>query len=190
MWQTTEFGSSHEGKPSAVLADGSEPKPVYYDVGSSGSVPSLSEWWIYDGTLRAPKAAHLRGSCACGWRGESLYPIDWDEVVDARLDLEVSGPHDDWKQHVEEVRARSVPLPTGLETLLTQVEEQLDALTVDTPVAALKCVAILERITQRIGREAAYGAEADEVSWETIGQALGLDEKTAQSRLLHYSLRS
>ncbi|MGW2328194.1 hypothetical protein ACWC5C_20805 [Streptomyces sp. NPDC001700] len=148
MWQTTEFGSSHEGKPSAVLADGSEPKPVYYDVGSSGSVPPLSEWWIYDGTLGAPKAPHLRGSCACGWRGESLYPIDWDEVVDARLDIEVSGPRDDWKRHVEEARGRSVPLPAALEMLLTQVEEQLSDLAMDAPVAALKGVAILERITK------------------------------------------
>ncbi|MEU0839478.1 hypothetical protein ABZ370_08405 [Streptomyces sp. NPDC005962] len=190
MWHTTEFGSSHEGKPAAVLADGSEPKPVYFDVGSSGSVPAVSEWWVYDGRLHAPKAAHLRGSCACGWRGESLYPIDWDQVEDARFDIEVSGPQSDWEQHVEEVRARSVPLPTALETLLTQVDEQLTALSVEAPLAALRGVAVLERITKRIGREAAYDAKADELSWDAIGQALGLDEKTARSRLLHYSLRS
>ncbi|MFD7500267.1 hypothetical protein [Streptomyces sp. NPDC059850] len=93
-----------------------------------------------DGTLGAPKAAQPRGSCACGWRGESV--------------------------------------------------QQLNALAFEAPLAALKGVAVLERVTRRIGREAAYGAEADEVSWEEIGQALGLDEKTARSRLLHYSLRS
>ncbi|MFD7499567.1 hypothetical protein [Streptomyces sp. NPDC059850] len=190
MWETTEFGSSHEGKPAAVLADGSEPKPVYYDAGSAGTAHAMSDWWIYDGTRRAPQAAHLRGSCGCGWRGEGLYPIDWDQVVDARFDIEISGPQNDWKQHIEEVRARSVPMPTELEALLTQVEEQLSDLAVEAPVAALKGVAILERVTQRIGREAAYGAEADKTSWEEIGQALGLDEKTARSRLLHYSLRN
>ena len=190
MWATKEFGSFHTGRPAAALADGSEPKPVYFDVGSSGTVPAMSDWWVYDGTLGAPQAAHLCGSCACGWRGDSLYPIDWEEMVDARLDMDVSGPHDDWERHIEEVRARSVPLPVGLETLLAQVEEQLTALTAEAPLAALRGVAILERVTKRIGHEAAYGAEADEGSWEAIGQALGLDEKTARSRLLHYGLRS
>jgi len=110
--------------------------------------------------------------------------------VEPRLDADVPGPQDDWEQHVEEIRARSVPLPTALEILLTEMEEQLTALSVEAPLAALRGVAVLERVTQRIGREAAYGAKADEPSWEAIGQALGLDEKTARSRLLHYSLRS
>jgi hypothetical protein len=190
MWHTTEFGSSHEGKPAAVLADGSEPKPVYFDVGSSGSVPAVSEWWVYDGTLGAPQAAHLRGSCACGWRGESLYPIDWDQVVDARLDIEVSGP----QRRLEAARRGG---PSAVGAAADGAGEPADPgggaadrLTVEAPLAALRGVAVLERITRRIGREAAYGAKADEMSWEAIGQALGLDEKTARSRLLHYSLRS
>jgi hypothetical protein len=107
--------------------------------------------------------------------------------------MDISGPHDDWARHIDEVESRSVPLPVGLEELLERVDEQLSALAADAPLAALKAVAALERTAVRIGREAAYGAEADaeggEVSWEAIGRALGLTEEDARSRLFSYGRR-
>lgn len=129
------------------------------------------------------------GSCSCGWRGERRYAIDWGHAAEEPHDTDTEGPHDDWVQHIEHVSDRSVPLPVTLEGLLLEVDQQLTALAADAPLAALRAVAALERTTKRIGREAAYRAEADELSWETIGKALGLTEKDARSRLINYSLR-
>ncbi|WP_407547418.1 hypothetical protein QOM21_00060 [Streptomyces sp. Pv4-95] len=81
-----------------------------------------------------------------------------------------------------------MPLSGELDDLLEQLANQLDALTTEAPLAALKAVAALERITGRVGREATLAAEADEMFWEVIGKALGLTEKDARLRLTHCSL--
>ncbi|MGW5611484.1 endonuclease/exonuclease/phosphatase family protein [Streptomyces sp. NPDC003753] len=188
-WRTEEFGQSHEGVAGAVLADGSEPKPVYLDVGSGSAGHETSEWWAYDGIMRRPKAAAVRGSCSCGWRGQS-YPIDWTQMKDDRLDeLDVSGPYDDWLEHIRTVERQTVPLPADLAQVMDQLEEHLTALAEQAPAAALKAVARLERLAVSAGREAACAAEADELSPETIGKALGVSAARARSRMTHYLLR-
>ncbi|MER6123019.1 hypothetical protein ABT173_10100 [Streptomyces sp. NPDC001795] len=188
-WRTEEFGESHEGIAGAVLTDGSEPKPVYLDIGSGSAGHSTSEWWAYDGRLKRPKAAACRGVCACGWRGQS-YPIDWDQVNDDPLDeLDVAGPYDDWLEHIRAVERRTVPLPADLTETMDLLEAQLTALAEQAPAAVLKAVARLERLAALAGREAAYAAEADELSPETIGKALGLSASKARTRLTHYLLR-
>ncbi|MER6639098.1 hypothetical protein [Streptomyces microflavus] len=53
MWQTEEFGVAHAGRPGVLLADGSEPGPVYFDTGSSANFHRSSDWWIYTGELGA-----------------------------------------------------------------------------------------------------------------------------------------
>jgi len=185
-WRSEEFGESHEGIVGATLADGSEPKPVYLDVGSGTNGFQTREWWAYNGWLGRPKAAAWRASCACGWRGES-HPIDWDQVEDHDLDdLDTSGAYEDWWEHISAVERRTVPLPEELSDLIEQLEERLDALAETAPVAALKAVAMLERMAGRVGREAAYGVRADDVSGEALGKALGLSANRARSRLEHY----
>ncbi|MGP3927863.1 hypothetical protein [Streptomyces sp. 8N616] len=188
-WRTEEFGESHEGIVGAVLAEGSEPKPVYLDVGSGSGGHSTSEWWAYDGRMNRPKAAAYRAACACGWRGPS-YPIDWDQAEDDRLDdLDTSGTYNDWSQHIHTVEHQTVPLPAELTETIEHLEEKLTTLAEQAPVAALKAVAVLERLTDYVGREAARAAEADELSWESIGKALGLSADKARSRLTRYLLR-
>ncbi|MFE6848253.1 hypothetical protein [Streptomyces sp. NPDC057686] len=189
-WKTEEYEASHEGWAGALLADGSEPGPVYLDPGSGAAFHETRQWWAYSGILNRPRAAAARGACSCGWRGGARYPIDW-EAVDAAGIYEpgIEGPQEDWEQHLEEVEARTVPLPGELAELLEQVGEQLDLLARQAPVAALKAVAALEAVTRRVARDAAYMAEADELSWESIGTALGLNEDAARSRLTRYALR-
>ncbi|MFH8573045.1 hypothetical protein [Streptomyces sp. NPDC017993] len=149
-----------------------------------------TEWWAYDGKLSRPRAETVRGACSCGWHSTRRYPIDWTQRDhDGLHDLDTSGPPYDWAQHIAEVEARSVPLPSEVDDLLERLADQLDALTTEAPLAALKAVAALERITGRVGREAAYAAEAEEPSLDMIGRALGLTEKDARSRLTRYSLR-
>ncbi|MFI2317637.1 hypothetical protein [Streptomyces sp. CB00072] len=47
MWKTGEFGRAHQGRPGTLLADGSEPEPLVFDIGSSASVHRSSDWWFY-----------------------------------------------------------------------------------------------------------------------------------------------
>jgi len=196
-WQSEEFRAFHEGTVGALTAGGREPKPVQFASMSGGGGREVSDWQVYSGKYGAPRADFLRGACSCSWRGASTYPVDWTADTDWPDDIDISGPHDDWRRHVEEVESRSVPLPASLEDLLGRLEDQLSALAGDAPLAALKAVAALERTAARIGRQATYNALADDDSeqageppWEAIGTALGLTGKDARSRLYRYSRAS
>ena len=69
MWEYDEFAGEHDGRAAAVLADGSEPKPMLYDTGSTANFHETSDWWVYDGTRRAPLATAppMLISRADGW---------------------------------------------------------------------------------------------------------------------------
>lgn len=189
-WQTDEFADQHDGRPAAVLPDGSEPGPLVHDIGSGSEFHETSDWWIYDGTLRAPKAAGLRAACSCGWRGAARYPIDWEEVVDEHpYRYDTSGPRRDWQQHITDVEARTVPLPAGLAALPARVDEELEHLADEAPLAALRAIGALERTTTRTARTAAYNIKADEVPTEQVAAGLGMSERSAASRLSHYHYR-
>ncbi|WP_240468355.1 hypothetical protein [Streptomyces dangxiongensis] len=127
-WTTEEFGESHEGIVGAVLADGSEPKPACFDIGSGAEMYATSEWWAYDGSMTRPKAAAVRASCTCGWRGPSA-PVPWEELAgDGLEDLDVSRARRDWSEHIRTVERQTVPLPDELAQLLNAVEDRLFAL--------------------------------------------------------------
>ncbi|MFE2295055.1 hypothetical protein [Streptomyces sp. NPDC059452] len=190
MWSTEEFEASHEGRPGVMLADGTEPGPVYFDAGSGPNVHRSTDWWVYDGTLGAPLATRMRGACSCGWRGETLYPIDWDRVDRWQpYDFDTTGPEEEWDRHVAEVEAGAVPLPDDVVELLDRIETRLDRLAADAPLAAIRAIAALERTTCYIGRTAALHAEADDPLGERMGTALGLTPEKARSRLFHYGRR-
>lgn len=48
--------AAHEGSVGVLLADGTEPGPVHYDVGSGARMPSTTEWHAYDGRFSRTKA--------------------------------------------------------------------------------------------------------------------------------------
>ncbi|MFD8789685.1 hypothetical protein [Streptomyces vinaceus] len=87
-----------------LLSDGTEPGPVYCDVGSGPDVPSSTEWHAYGGRRGRPRAVLLRGSCSCGWRGSAEYRLDWGRLArDQPLyeaDIDLSGPIGDYEAHV------------------------------------------------------------------------------------------
>ncbi|MFC9706509.1 hypothetical protein ACFTWD_38130 [Streptomyces sp. NPDC056943] len=64
-WERDGF-ESHEGVAGVLQADGSEPGPVYFDLGSGSSFHESIGWWQYDGTMGRPTATSMRGRCACG----------------------------------------------------------------------------------------------------------------------------
>ncbi|MGW2476877.1 hypothetical protein [Streptomyces sp. NPDC001665] len=174
-----------------MLPDGSESKPVIFDLGSGSAMYKTSAWWVYDGhTQRVPRATALRGSCSCGWRGSSLYPIDWQEVVAEGPDwYDTSGPRPDWKQRMTDVEHRSVPVTEDVADLLARLRERLDGLAGDAPLAALRIVAALESTIAEAGAVAAHSARADAQSWGTIATGLGLTESEARTRLHRYARR-
>ncbi|MCX4632735.1 hypothetical protein [Streptomyces sp. NBC_01443] len=124
---------------------------MYLDPGSSSAFQETREWWAYSGILNRPRATSARGACGCGWRGAATYPIDWAAADAAGIyEPVIEGPQEDWEQHLEEVEARTVPLPAELAELLDRVGEQLNTLAGQAPVAALKAVAALETLTRRL----------------------------------------
>ncbi|MER6319010.1 hypothetical protein ABT237_35445 [Streptomyces sp. NPDC001581] len=185
-WWTVEFGDAHAGAV-GVLVGGSEPGPVYFDVGSGPDVPSTTHWSAYDGRHRRPRAEALRAACACGWRGAAEYPLDWDTIDDQPLyeaDVDLAGPLADWNAHLSLVRDRAVPLPEPLAALLVEITEQLTATATDTPLAALRAAGVLERIAARVGRQAAGALCDGGVSAETVATGLGTTRSTALVLLL------
>lgn len=126
------LGAAHEGAVGVLLADGSEPGPVYFDVGSGAHVPSSTAWHAYDGRFRRPRAALLRGSCSCGWRGAAEYPLDWTTLPADQpryeADVDLSGPIADYEAHLSVIRDGAVPLPAGLAGVLSELVRQLGVL--------------------------------------------------------------
>jgi hypothetical protein len=189
-WQSEQFGASHEGRAAAVLADGSEPEPVYFDVGSGSTVHHSSDWWVYDGTAGAPLATGLRAACSCAWRGAARYRVDWDDVNDdGPRFYDTSGPRSDWARHIADTEARSVPLPETLTALLRLLGDQLQDLAEEAPLAALKAVAALERTVDDVAQQAAINVEAEATSWAAVAAALGLTEDDARTQVGGYLLR-
>ncbi|WP_167455461.1 AlbA family DNA-binding domain-containing protein [Streptomyces tirandamycinicus] len=167
--------------------------PGYLDAGSGSHMPSTREWWAYDGTLGSPRPSHLRAVCSCGWRCEHLYRIDWGTAADDPETVDTSAARTDFDGHLHDLEARSLPLPAAMTDLVERLDEQLHDLAADSPLAALKAIAALERITLRIARHAAADAQAsadeDELSWETVARTFGTDHEYARARLMHYQLR-
>ncbi|MER6320084.1 hypothetical protein ABT237_41020 [Streptomyces sp. NPDC001581] len=185
-WWTVEFGDAHAGAV-GVLVGGSEPGPVYFDVGSGPDVPSTAHWSAYDGLHRRPRAEAFRAACACGWRGAAEYPLDWATVGDQPLheaDVDLTGPLADWNAHLSLVRDRAVPLPEPLAALLVEITEHLTATATDVPLAALRAAGVLERIATRIGRQAASALCDEGASAEMVATGLGTTRSTALVLLL------
>lgn len=195
-WQDEEFGSSHDGSIGVLLADGTEPEPVYLDTGGSGaSFRKTNEWWVYDGHeygggYGRPRAAWLRGACSCGWRGER-HEVDWAAIEDWPDGVDTSGPYEDWARHVcDDVEARTIPLPEDVEDLLERMEDRLNLLESDVPLAALRAVAAVERIARKIGWKVACDIDPDQVPWDEMGKALGWSGDAVRSRLSGYAPES
>ncbi|MFD7450460.1 hypothetical protein [Kitasatospora sp. NPDC059827] len=186
-FSTGEFGDLHKGAVGVLLADGTVPRPVVYDTGSSGVAHSVSQWSVYDGTLRAPRAHALRGVCSCGWTGPE-HLLDWDDTDDPKLDrarvgVAIQCESDWWDTHLVEVEASAVPLPETITDLLSQLGEEIEKLGNTQPLAAVRAARKLEITAGDVAFWPARNAWNDN-STEQIAAALGLNEADAR-RLLH-----
>ncbi|MGW7452981.1 hypothetical protein [Streptomyces sp. NPDC054787] len=179
-----DLGAAHAGSVGVLLEDGSEPGPVYFDVGSGAYVPSSTEWHAYDGRFGRPKAALLRGACACGWRGAAEYPLDRTVLDDQRplyeADVDLTGPIADFQAHLTVVRGAAVPLPEPLTTLLTALMESLETAAVKDPLVALKALADLRYLIAEVGAGAALAVQVGGIPMEAVATALGTSEAAAR----------
>lgn len=90
-------------------------------------------------------------------RGDTSYPLTWEEVDQhAPYLYDTSRPKGDSARHMADVEARAVPVPDVLDALLDQVEQPLDRLAGDAPLAALKAINRLEHVIAEVGDAAAY----------------------------------
>ncbi|RZE14572.1 hypothetical protein [Streptomyces albidoflavus] len=188
-WQTERYGDAHEGFAGAALPDGAEPRPQYFDMGSSGHMPSSQEWWAYDGRMSRPLAEGMRAYCSCGWRAAGTHPINWDQVaVDGVGLTDESGPATDWEQHIGSVDDAVAAIPPEMVGMLDQLAAGLADLAEREPLTALRVVAELERSAARTGLTAARNIEADGLEDDAVARGLGLPTQTARSWLLRYRL--
>ncbi|MEU6646623.1 hypothetical protein ABZ863_29310 [Saccharomonospora sp. NPDC046836] len=188
-WQSEQYGDAHKGYAGAALPGGAEPQPQYFDMGSGGHVPSTQEWWAYDGKGRRPLAEGTRAYCSCGWRAVGVHPIDWGQVaVDGVALTDESRPLEDWEQHIDEVDAAAAVVPPELLGMIEQFGAGLADLADSEPLAALRAVAALERLTARTARAAAHNLQADGLGDEVVAVGLGLPAQQARSRVLRYRL--
>ncbi|MET9568556.1 hypothetical protein ABZY34_05330 [Streptomyces virginiae] len=182
--------AAHEGSVGVLLADGTEPGPVYYDVGSGAHIPSTKEWHAYDGRFSRPRAAALRGSCTCGWRGMAEYPLDWTVLPADRplyeADVDLSGPIADYGAHLSVIRDAAVQLPAELTGILTELVGRLGGLAAEEPLVALKALADLRHVIAEVGQDAAYELAAQQVPIEEIATGLGTSETAARTYLNSY----
>ncbi|MFF2792859.1 hypothetical protein ACFVT6_39985 [Streptomyces sp. NPDC058049] len=184
------LGAAHTGSVGVLLADGSEPGPVYFDAGSGPDVPSSSEWHAYDGRFGRPRAAVLRGRCSCGWRGMATYPLDWNILPDDKplyeAEVDLSGPVADYAAHLSVIRDAAVQLPADLTELLTELVRRFSSLASEEPLVPLKALADLWYVIAHAGQEAAYELAAEGVPIEQVATALGTNEAAARNYLRSY----
>ncbi|MFE1057027.1 DsbA family protein [Streptomyces rochei] len=188
-WTTEEFGTSHEGAVGVLLADGSVPAPVFFDMSSGGGGQAVSQWTTYDGrSPRVPRAAALRAVCSCGWTGPAR-ALDWDQIGDQPLTEAAGGTADtctqDWDTHTAEVDQSAIPLPETFTDLLARVVAEIETLAKSSPLAALRAARQLEVAAARTAYWPAHETRQD-TPLERAASALGLDEDAARRLMARF----
>ncbi|WP_217251555.1 hypothetical protein [Streptomyces sp. AC602_WCS936] len=188
-WTTEEFGTSHEGAVGVLLADGSVPAPVFFDMSSGGGGQAVSQWTTYDGRYpRVPRAAALRAVCSCGWTGPA-HNLDWDQIGDQPLAEAAGGTADactqDWDTHTAEVDQAAIPLPETITNLLAQLVTEIETLAKTSPLAALRAARQLEVTAARTAYWPAHEARQDTTP-DQAAHALGLNEDAARKLMARF----
>lgn len=163
----------HEGYPIGVLANGVI--PTYGTGGAWFEMEFRDGWWSSGGGSDDPgvEPAWLLPACVCGWRGERVaYDAGAEDAARAQ-----------WDAHMDEVTIYLLSVARAAEVLVDALETARNAGEFDgRPLAVIKAL----RVTQtHVGSEiaAAVGAaRAQDLSWELIGNALGVTRQTAHER--------
>lgn len=163
----------HEGDPIGVLANGVI--PTYRTGGAWFEMAFRDGWWSAGGGSDDPgvEPAWLLPACVCGWRGER---VAYDTQADGAARAQ-------WDAHMDEVTIYLLSVAKAAEAFVDALGTARKAGEFDSrPLAVIKAL----RVTQaHVGSQlaAAVGAaRAQELSWELIGEALGVTRQTAHER--------
>ncbi|MEZ0113430.1 hypothetical protein ABH920_007460 [Catenulispora sp. EB89] len=163
----------HEGHAVGVLANGVI--PAYGSGGRWSEMEFRDGWWSPGSGSEDPgvEPAWLVPACVCGWRGERV-------AYDPRAEQAARAL---WDVHMDDVTVYFLSVAKAAEGLVGVLEKARKDGEYDArPLAVVKAL----RVTQtRLGTEiaAAVGAaRAQELSWELIGDALGVTRQTAHER--------
>ncbi|RGD59473.1 hypothetical protein DR950_18230 [Kitasatospora xanthocidica] len=192
-WTTDEFGDSHEGAVGVLLADGTVPRPAFFPSLSQGGGHTTSQWDVYDGRHGlTPRAHALRAVCSCGWTGPE-HQVAWNGDDEQRFDEPADELaylcEQEWDEHTTEVEKSAVAMPDDITDLIRILEDKLDKLGTESPLAAIRVVRMLELTAKRSASRPARIARYD-LGIEQSAAGLGLSEDGARRLLSRFDLFS
>lgn len=164
----------HEGYSIGVLASGVI--PTYATGGEWFEMEFHDGWWSTgDGpedTEMTPPA-WLLPACVCGWRGERT---GYDNQAEAAARAQ-------WDTHMDEVTVYLLTVARAGESLVDLLEAARKAGEFDDrPLAVIKALRVTQAHISFHLNAAVGAARARELSWELIGDALGVTRQTAHER--------
>ena len=165
----------HEGYSIGVLASGVI--PTYAAGGEWFEMEFQDGWWSPgngpDEPEMAAEPAWLLPACVCGWRGERT-------GYDARAE---GAARAQWDAHMDEVTVYLLTVARAAEALVDLLEAARKAGEFDQrPLAVIKALRVTQAHISSQINVAVGAARARELSWELIGDALGVARQTAHER--------
>ncbi|MGW7459972.1 hypothetical protein [Streptomyces sp. NPDC054797] len=120
----------------------------------------------------------------------STVALDWTTLPANRplyeADVDLSGPISDYGAHLSVIRDAAVQLPAELTGLLTELVRQLDGLTAEQPLVALKALADLRYVMAEVGPDAVDELAAQNIPLKQVATGLGTSEAAARTYLNSY----
>jgi hypothetical protein len=164
---------AHEGHTIGVMANGVIPT---YGTGGKWFEMAFQEgWWSPGGGADDPgvEPAWLLPACVCGWRGLRV-PYDPQAENAARAQ---------WDAHMDKVAVYLLTVAKASEAFVSTLEAARNAGEFDSrPLAVLKALCVTQgRVDAQIAATVG-AARAQELSWERVGEALGVTRQTAHER--------
>lgn len=167
----------HEGSPLGVLVNGVIP--------TSGTGNATFElafrngWWSAGGGAEDPgvEPGWLLPACVCGWRGERV-PYDADDPGASENEARAR-----WDAHMDDVTVYLLPVAQAVELLVATLETARESGDFDgKPLGVIKALRMAQTYLGTQIASAVGAARARELSWEQIGDALGVTRQTAHER--------
>ncbi|MFC9223147.1 hypothetical protein ACFT8W_20880 [Streptomyces hygroscopicus] len=176
----------HEGYVVAILADGTEPEPIQVPVSTNADLTSPnSAWWLYNGKDGKPLATGVKAGCACGWRSDDVFPVDFEDEEETEGFESNTGPFAEW-QYGHIASLKGVAVPRELREALTTVAQRLREASMHQPLVALTVIGQLEELVGDLAPTAGAAARLDGQTWTTIGKALNTTRQAAFQRFKRF----
>ncbi|MFE7511420.1 hypothetical protein ACFU8I_09365 [Streptomyces sp. NPDC057540] len=177
----------HEGWVVAVLPDGTDaPRDTWEEALQAAEKHDLSWAWSlkYDGREGRPRAAGVRATCYCGWKGPKR------EARFDNPDTTNSFACEDWFHHTEVSMAKVLPphvrkaIETAQDAIADLTFPQPDLLRLDEhrPLAAIHAATELRYLAETLQRNAVQAARNAGFSWEEIAAPLETTRQSAHER--------